>query len=115
MANKYYVISGNAEITQKNRNRFSIQKFLDDLYVIEENHHSAIWLKNKNAIEKTFTEANQIVTNTNNIITSQFNETYEIERQNHIAQYSPEDESNIVINTRIHNSEPLLQNLITEE
>ena len=78
MANKYYVISGNAEITQKNRNRFSIQKFLD-------------------------------------IITSQFNETYEIERQNHIAQYSPEDESNIVINTRIHNSEPLLQNLITEE
>jgi len=115
MANKYYVISGNAEITQKNRNRFSIHKFLDDLYVIEENKHSAIWLQGKNATEKTLTEANAIITNRNNTITSEFNETYEIERQNYIAQYSPEDESNIVINTRIHNSEPLLQNLITEE
>ena len=69
MANKYYVISGSAEITQKNRNRFSVQKFLDDLYVIEENHHSAIWLKS--ATEKTLTEANAIITNRNNDLIAQ--------------------------------------------
>ena len=68
MANKYYVISGNAEITQKNRNRFSIKKYLDDLYVIEDNKHSQIWLQNKSATEKILTEANAIITNRNNAL-----------------------------------------------
>ncbi len=71
MANKYYVISGNAEITQKNRNRFSIKKYLDDLYVIEDNKHGQIWLQNKSATEKTLTEANAIITNRNNALIAQ--------------------------------------------
>ena len=71
MSNKYYVISGNPEITQKNRNRFSIKKYLDDLYVIEDNKHSQIWLQNKSATEKTLTEANAIITNRNNALIAQ--------------------------------------------
>ena len=71
MANKYYVISGNPEITQKNRNRFYLKKYLDDLYVIEENKHSQIWLQGKNATEKTLTEANEIITNRNTALTDQ--------------------------------------------
>jgi|TARA_R100000149_G_C5824764_1_gene102630 hypothetical protein len=71
MANKYYVISGNPEITQKNRNRFYLKKYLDDLYVIEENRHSSIWLKDKTFTEKTLTEANEIITNRNTALTDQ--------------------------------------------
>ena len=71
MANKYYVISGNPEITQKNRNRFYLKKYADDLYVIEENKHSSIWLKNKTFTEKTLAEANEIITNRNTILTNQ--------------------------------------------
>tara|TARA_R110000796_G_scaffold213002_1_gene329094 strand:+ start:212 stop:526 length:315 start_codon:yes stop_codon:yes gene_type:complete len=104
MANKYYVISGNAEITQKNRNRFSIQKFLDDLYVVEENEHSAIWLKDKNPVEKTLAEANAIITNRNNSLISERVST------------NAEEESTIGADHDTDASIPPveLQNLITE-
>ena len=75
MANKYYVITGNPEITQKNRNRFYLKKYLDDLYVIEDNKHSQIWLNGKNATEKTLAEANAIITNRNSILTNERNST----------------------------------------
>lgn len=114
MANKYYVISGNPEVTQKNRNRFSLKKYLDDLYVIEDNKHSVIWLQGKNAVEKTLTEANEIITNRNNAITAQHSESYQIERQSKIDQYGPDDETQLEVGVGI-GTEPILQDLITEE
>ena len=71
MANKYYVITGDPEITQKNRNRFYLKKYLDDQYVIEDNKHGQIWLKNKSVTEKTLTEANAIITSRNDALTAE--------------------------------------------
>ena len=113
MANKYYVIQGNPQITQKNRNRFFAKVYLDNLYVIEDNEYADAWLKNKTVIEKTLTEANAIITERNEIITDSFNATKAFERQQKIAQYGEDDECHLEVIS--FGTEPMLQDLITEE
>jgi hypothetical protein len=114
MANKYYVIHGNPQITQKNRNRFFARKYLEDLYVIEDNEYGQNWLKDKNYTEKTLEEANAIITASNQSITDALNATRLFERQQKIEQYGPDDETHLEVASGV-GAEPNLQDLITEE
>jgi hypothetical protein len=79
MSNKYYVIVEDALITAKNRNRFYAKKYLDNLYVIEDNKHGQTWLQGKNAVEKTLTEANLIIQNRNTMLEEQHNQTLSVD------------------------------------
>ena len=106
MANKYYVITGNPQITQKNRNRFFAKKYLDNLYVIEDNEFGRNWLKDKNATEKTLEEANAIITASNEFMTEQYNQTKLVEQT-----YLGDSTVHYLDATLI---KPQLQDLITE-
>lgn len=107
MANKYYVITGNPQLTQKNRNQFYAKVYQDNLYVIEDNMYGQNWLKNKNKTEKTLEEANAIITARNEATINQWNETRIVE-QSYMG-----DSTVHAIDASI--VKPDLQDLITEE